>query len=74
MIRVSEQQDFGTLSFGGLGKPISRFTSSDLWLNCFSRLTLTCPADILSRSRERGILRRRNYFERLSRIEIKSSV
>jgi hypothetical protein len=25
MIRVSEQQDFGTLSFGGLGKPeISR--------------------------------------------------
>jgi hypothetical protein len=25
-------------------------------LNCFSRLTLTCPADILSRSRERGIL------------------
>jgi hypothetical protein len=28
MIRVSEQQDFGTLSFGGLGKPISRFTSA----------------------------------------------
>ena len=34
----------------------SRFNSSGLPLNCFPRLTLTCPADILSRSRERGIL------------------
>jgi aryl-alcohol dehydrogenase-like predicted oxidoreductase len=56
MIRISEQRDFGTQSYGGLGKPISRFTSSGLLLICFSRLTLTCPADILSRSRERGIL------------------
>ena len=29
--------------------------SSGLRLICFPRLTLTCPADILSRSRERGI-------------------
>ena len=27
MIRVSEQQDLGTQSYGGLGKPISRFTT-----------------------------------------------
>jgi hypothetical protein len=35
-IRVSEQQDLGTLSFGGLGKPISRFTSSGVRLHRIS--------------------------------------
>jgi hypothetical protein len=35
---------------------IRHLTSVRSALNCFSPTTLTCPADILSRSRERGIL------------------
>ena len=38
-----------------LGAGIRHLPSGLSALNCFSPTTLTCPADILSRSRERGI-------------------
>ena len=41
-------------NLAGLQKGFDEFAFAAL--NCFFRSTLTCPADILSRSRERGIL------------------